>query len=78
MAPAWVPLAVAAVVASGAALCALRSGANRFNQTERVALEAVASAATAAALAALLWRTVPAVYLGPAWIALALLVLELG
>jgi hypothetical protein len=74
----WIPLAVAAVVAYGAALCALRSAADRFAETERQALQAIASAVASAASAALLWRTVPAVYLGPAWMALGILALELG
>jgi len=74
----WVPLAVAAVVAYAAALCALRSAANRFADNEREALQTAASAAVSGAAAALLWRTVPAVYLGPAWMALGILALELG
>jgi len=74
----WIPLAVAAAVGYGAALCALRSAKDRLHETERQALQAVSSAVASAAAAALLWRTVPAVYLGPAWMALALLALELG
>lgn len=74
----WIPLAFAAVVGYGAALCALRSAADRLGETERQALEAIASAVSSAAAAALLWRTVPAVYLGPAWMALGILALELG
>src|SRR5208283_4605982 len=75
---AWIPLAVTAAVAYSTALCALRSAADRFGETERIALQAFASAVASAAAAALLWKIVPAVYLGPAWMALALLVLELG
>jgi hypothetical protein len=75
---AWVPLAVSAAVAYLAALCALRSGADRFAETERTFLQAVATAVASAASAALLWKVVPAVYLGPAWIALALIALEVG
>ena len=75
---AWIPLAAAAVVGYSAALCALRSAADRFGETERQALEAIASAVSSAAAAALLWRTVPAIYLGPAWMALGILALELG
>jgi len=74
----WIPLAVAAGVAYAAALCALRSAADRFTPKERQALQAIAGAAASAAAAALLWRTVPAVYLGPAWMALGILALELG
>lgn len=74
----WIPLAVVALVAYIAALCALRSAADRFSATERWAFQSIASAAASAASAALLWRTVPAIYLGPAWIALGILALELG
>ena len=75
---AWIPLAVALAAGYGAALCALRSAADRLGETERQVLQAIASVVSSAAAAALLWRTVPAVYLGPAWMALAILVLELG
>ncbi|MGO9227653.1 MAG: DUF2339 domain-containing protein [Bryobacteraceae bacterium] len=75
---AWIPLAVTAAVAYATALCALRSAADRLGETERIALQAFASAVASAAAAALLWKVVPAIYLGPAWMALALLVLELG
>jgi hypothetical protein len=74
----WLPLAAAGVVAYVAAVCALRSAADRFTDNEREALQTVASAVASAAAAALVWRTVPAVYLGPAWIALGILALELG
>ncbi|MGO9009977.1 MAG: DUF2339 domain-containing protein [Bryobacteraceae bacterium] len=74
----WLPLAVAAAAAYGAALCALRSATDRFTETERQVLQAIASAVASAASAALLWRLVPAVYLGPAWMALGILALELG
>ncbi len=74
----WIPLAVAAVIGYGAALCALQSAADRLKKTERQALQAIASAVASAAAAALLWRVVPAEYLGPAWMALGILALELG
>ncbi|MGD0667996.1 MAG: DUF2339 domain-containing protein [Bryobacteraceae bacterium] len=74
----WLPLAVAAAAGYGAALCALRSAADRFTETERQALQAIASAVASAASAALLWRLVPAIYLGPAWMALGILALDLG
>ena len=74
----WIPLSFAAVVAYGAALCALRSAAGRFTAAERQALQTAAGVAASASAAALLWRTVPAVYLGPAWMALGILALELG
>jgi uncharacterized membrane protein len=74
----WIPLAATAVMAYGAAMCALRSAPDRFTETERPVLQAIACAAASAASAALLWRIVPAVYLGPVWIALGILALELG
>ena len=74
----WIPLAAAAVAMYAAALCALRSDANRFAEVERPALQMIACAAASAAMAALIWRTVPAVYLGPAWIALGIVALEAG
>jgi hypothetical protein len=74
----WIPLAAAVVVGYGAALCALHSAANRLTNRERQVLEATASTVAMLASVALLWRTVPAVYLGPAWIALGILALELG
>ncbi len=75
---AWLSLALTVPVAYVAALCALRSGAGRLREPERQALETNASAAASAAAAALLWKVVPAGYLGPAWIVLAMVVLELG
>ena len=74
----WIPLAVTAVAGYGAALCALRSATDRLSESEGQALQAIASAVSSAASAALLWRIVPAVYLGPAWMALGILALELG
>jgi hypothetical protein len=74
----WIPLALAAAVAYGAAICARRSAAGRFTDSERPQLEFVASFIASAASAALLWKMVPDIYLGLAWMALALLVLELG
>ena len=74
----WIPLAAAAAVTYAAALCALRSDAKRFAEMERPALQMIACAAASAAAAALVWRTVPAVYLGPAWMALGIVALEAG
>jgi uncharacterized membrane protein len=74
----WIPLALAAAVMYGAAICARRSPADRLTAAEREPLEFFASAVATAACVALLWKTVPAAYLGPAWMALALAVLELG
>jgi uncharacterized membrane protein len=74
----WAPLALAAAVAYVAALCAPRSAPDRLRDGEREGLEFVAGAIATTAFAALLWRIVPAAYLGPAWMAMALTVLELG
>jgi len=74
----WIPLALAAALAYGAAMCARLSAADRWIDTERPQLEFVASFTATAACAALLWKTVPEAYLGPAWMAMALAVLELG
>ncbi len=76
--PAWISLALAAAAAFGAALVALRSAADRLTDGEREKLEFAASAIASAASAAFLWKVVPDSYLGPAWMALAIVVLELG
>ena len=74
----WIPLAIAAAVGYGASLCAIRSAGDRFLDLERQSFQAVASATAIAACAGLLWRIVPEAYLGPAWMAMAIAVLELG
>lgn len=74
----WISLALTAAVAYAAVTCALRSAADRWVESEREQLEFVASVFASGACVALLWKTVPADYLGPAWMALALVVLELG
>jgi uncharacterized membrane protein len=76
--PPWISLACAAAIAYLAALCALRSAADRFTPAEREQLQFTASAVASAAGVALLWKVVPEVYLGPAWMTLALVALELG
>jgi uncharacterized membrane protein len=74
------PLALATGAACGfaAALCALWSAPGRFFEREREALRLTASLATTCMLAALVWRLVPHEYLGLAWMALAIPLLELG
>ncbi len=74
------PLALAAGAAAGytATLCAVWSGADRFGERERAALRLAASLATTGMLAALVWRLVPDGYLGVAWMALAVVLLEAG
>jgi uncharacterized membrane protein len=74
----WISLALTAAIAYSAALCALRSAPDRFTEYERERLQFVASLVATAASGALLWKVVPSVYLGPAWIALSLVLLELG
>ena len=75
---AWISLSLATLASYALSLCALRAAPDRLTATEREALPLVASWAATATAAALLWRILPAVYLGPAWIALAILALELG
>jgi hypothetical protein len=72
------PLAVAAGVCYAVALCALWSAADRFAEEERGLVRWGGAGAAVAALMALVWRLVPGEYLGVAWMALAVLVLELG
>jgi uncharacterized membrane protein len=74
----WISLALTAAATYAAAICARRSAADRWVDSEREQLEFVAGVVASAACAALLWKTVPADYLGPAWMALALVILELG
>jgi hypothetical protein len=74
----FLPLSVAAAVCYAAVLCALWSSRDRFGQDERDVVRVASGALALAALMALVWRLVPGEYLGVAWMALALLVLELG
>ncbi len=74
----WLQPACVALAAYGAALYARRSASARITDRERSVLQPVASAAALAAAAVLLWRVVPDVYLGPAWMACGLLALEAG
>jgi hypothetical protein len=74
----WLALAVAAAVSFAAALCAVLSPADRLAAEERDVLQFTGSLVAVAALATLLWREVPGEYLGLAWMALALPLLELG
>jgi hypothetical protein len=71
------PLALAAVAAYAAAMCAVRSP-SRFADAEREPLQFVASLVASAACVDLIWKTVPDLYWGPAWMVLALVLLELG
>jgi uncharacterized membrane protein len=71
-------LAVGAAVAYAFVQATLWSGEDRFGEQERDALRVAASYVTTAGLCALTWRLVPGQYLGIAWLALALLLLEAG
>ncbi len=72
------PLAAAAGLCYAAALCALWSGADRFGEDERGLLRLGGAGLAVMALMALVWRLVPDPYLGIAWMALAIPILELG
>ena len=71
-------LAVVAAVAYAFVQATLWSSDDRFGEDERNALRLAASCLTTMALCALVWRLVPGEYLGIAWLALALLMLEAG
>jgi hypothetical protein len=71
-------LAIAAAVSYGLTLCALLSGEDRLVEDERDAVRFAGSLAATMSLAALIWRVVPGEYLGVSWMAMALLLLELG
>ncbi|HUI78959.1 MAG TPA: DUF2339 domain-containing protein [Bryobacteraceae bacterium] len=72
------PLAVAAAVSYAALLCALRTASDRWIDQEGALLRVAASVTASFALGTLAWRLVSGEYLGLAWMALALLLLELG
>lgn len=74
----WIGLSAGALVAYLATLCGLYSAESRFSPAERDALNVVAPWVTTAALMALAWRLAPERYVGVGWIALALVLLELG
>jgi len=69
-------LAIATVAAYAFVHCTLWSGEDRFDAAERAFLRSAASLVTTIGGAALLWRLVPGEYLGIAWLALSLLLLE--
>jgi hypothetical protein len=74
----WISLAVAATLSYAAALCVLWSAPDRFLPAEREALRLAASLAATLAMAAIVWRVLPSEYLGLGWMALAMVLLELG
>lgn len=71
-------LSVAAGVCYAGALCALWSGADRFADDERDLVRLGGAGLAAGALMAMVWRLTPGEYLGVGWMALALVVLEVG
>src|SRR5262245_43203621 len=70
--------AVGAAGGLAAALCALWSGADRFFEIERNLVRHAGSLAATCMLASLVWRVTPYEYVGLGWMALALVLLELG
>lgn len=74
----WVALSCAAVLSYLGALCGLRSPAHRLDIWERNGLRAIGSWAATSAFVVLAWRVLPGDYVGLGWLALALLILELG
>src|SRR5260370_39537983 len=71
-------LAIASAVALAFVHATLWSGADRFDEGERDAVRVAASCVTTLGLCTMVWRLVPGEYLGIAWLALALLLLEAG
>ena len=71
-------IGIAAGLAYAGAISAALSPADRFVEGEAAALRLAGSLAATALLAALMWQTLPAQYHGLGWMALAVLLLELG
>jgi hypothetical protein len=74
----WITLACSAAVSYGGVQCALRSGADRLEAWERTGVRRFGSWAATLALVALAWRLLSSEYVGLGWLAMALLLLELG
>ena len=72
------PFAMAALICYAAALCALWSAADRLGENERSLVRIAGAALAVASAMALVWKLAPGEYLGIAWMALALAILELG
>ena len=70
----WGALAVSYALA----VCAARSAEDRFLPLEHRSVQHAAAVAATLCAVALVWRLVPSDYLGIAWMALALVLLELG
>jgi uncharacterized membrane protein len=73
-----ITLAVGAAAAYAFVQIAIRSAHDRFPESERDTLRLVASIVTSAGLTALVWKLVPADWLGVAWLALGAVLLEAG
>ena len=71
-------MAIGAALAYAGALCAVWSSADRFEDSEQDGLRFTGAFATTALLASVIWRVVPETYVGLAWLALAVVLLELG
>ncbi len=74
----WLTLSGSALAAYAAVWTALRCAEDRLGGREREVLRSAASWATSALLATLAWRVLPVEYMGLGWLALSLLLLELG
>ena len=72
------PLSAAVAVSYALALCALWSKDDRMGRDERDTLRVLGSVSATAALATLVWRTVDSGYLGIAWMAAGVVLMELG
>jgi hypothetical protein len=71
-------LAIDAAVAYAFVQFTLRSAEDRFDGLERDTVRFVASLTASLGMAALVWKLVPADYLGVAWLALAVALFEAG
>jgi hypothetical protein len=74
----WIALSCAAALSYLGALCGLRSATDRLDEWERNGLRGIGSWAATSSLVVLAWRVLPGDYLGLGWLALGLLILELG
>jgi len=72
------PLSAAVAVSYALALCALWSKDDRMGREERDTLRVLGAVSATAALATLAWRTVDSGYLGIAWMAAGVVLMELG
>jgi len=71
-------MGIGAAIAYAATLCALRSKEDRFSAGEADALRGMGSLFATCLAAGVVWHFVPLQYLGLGWMALAVILLELG